>query len=273
MSKTIAFIGGGNMATSIIGGLIASGTSSDSIIVADPSEGQLAIARETHGVRVTNENQEAASVADVIVLAVKPHLIETVCESIKATIRPSTLIVSIAAGITEKAIARWMGTKSAIVRCMPNTPALLGLGASALYANPHCDSSDKTLAESLLKAVGLTVWVEEESLLDTVTSLSGSGPAYFFYLIECMTNSAIEQGLDAETAENLAIETAFGAASMARSRKETPAKLRENVTSKGGTTAAALTSFASNDFPATISKGMQAAENRAKEMGQEFGNS
>lgn len=271
MNMTIAFIGGGNMATSIIGGLIAADTAAADIIVSDPSDDQLTRVQTAHGVKVTRDNSDAVKSADVVVLAVKPHLVQTVCESIKPSLRSSTLIVSIAAGITEEAISRWLGSSTAIVRCMPNTPALLGLGASGLYANPQCSETDKTAAGKLLDAVGTTVWVEKESLLDVVTALSGSGPAYFFYLIESMTNSAIEQGLDATTAENLAIETAYGAAAMARNRSDTPGKLRENVTSKGGTTAAALASFESDGFPAIISRGMQAAETRAKTMGREFG--
>jgi len=273
MNPTIAFIGGGNMAGSIVGGLCQSGTPAESIQVADPSQDQLDHLKDAHGIVTSTDNKAIVVPADIVVIAVKPHLVKAVCEEIGSVLKPDALIVSIAAGVTEASISRWLGGSAAVIRCMPNTPALLKCGASALYANEQCSQAQLDMAITLMSAVGTTVQVESEPALDTVTSLSGSGPAYFFYLIEAMTDSAIKQGLDSDTASTLAIETAYGAAKMARERAYPPARLRENVTSKGGTTAAALASFSADDFAGIVERGMQAAEDRAQAMGREFGDS
>jgi pyrroline-5-carboxylate reductase len=181
------------------------------------------------------------------------------------------VFISVAAGVREKSMRKWLTDGAAIVRCMPNTPALLGLGSTGLLANEHCSAKQRADAESLLQAAGITVWVEQEAQLDAVTAVSGSGPAYFFYLIEHMIEAGVTLGLDKSTASDLAIETAFGAASMARAREHSPATLRENVTSKNGTTAAALEAFAAADTPAIIARAMQAANDRAVSMGDDYG--
>ena len=259
------------MASSIIGGLIAAGSGANTITVADSHKPQLEKVQSTFGVNTNQDNRQAVSDTDVIVIAVKPNIVSAVCTEIADSVKPEALVISIAAGVTEGDIARWVGPSMAIIRCMPNTPALLGHGASALFANRHCTAEHLATAEAMLKATGIALWVEDENALDTVTSLSGSGPAYFFYLIECMTQSAIAQGMDKDTAETLAIETAYGAAAMARQRTEPPAQLRQNVTSKGGTTAAALESFEAEDFPGIINRGMHAARDRARQLAKEFG--
>ncbi|MBX2878445.1 MAG: pyrroline-5-carboxylate reductase [Granulosicoccus sp.] len=263
--QKITFIGAGNMANSIIGGLIRQGVQATSITVTDPLESQRSLLTETYSVTAAADNIEAVTNADTVVLAVKPNAMELVCSEIGPHLPAASLLLSIAAGVRVDNIEHWSGS-SAIVRCMPNTPALVGAGASALFASPGCTNAQRDAASSILSAAGLVCWVEEESKLDIVTALSGSGPAYFFHLIECMTQAATEMGLDAEIAESFAIETAFGAASMARLREASPATLRQNVTSKGGTTAAALASFAHDDLPAVVARAMEAARARAEEM-------
>lgn len=282
------FIGAGNMAASLAGGLITSGASSSTIALVDPDAD--ARARLSEQIDVAT----AASLADLrdskfgragdasvsvgYVIAVKPHIVEKACAAIADAIRADSdgasegdpLVVSIAAGVRIAAIAAWLPAGTPIVRCMPNTPALLGLGASGLYANDDCSETQRHRADELLRAVGSTHWVDDEALLDAVTATSGSGPAYFFYLIEQMANAGAELGLDPNTARELAIDTAFGAASMARARDVTPDELRRRVTSRGGTTAAALTSFDAAGLPAIVSDAMRAAHTRAVELGDEF---
>ena len=266
------FIGAGNMASSLIGGLIAAGTEAASIQVVDPDANTLSRATSRFNISpATSVNEALSNHPDDsgIVLAVKPHIVEPVCNEIKAATHAAKLVVSVAAGVRSTSMQRWLGT-TPIVRCMPNTPALLGLGATALYATENCLTEQRQAAEQLLNTAGITRWVTAEAQLDAITALSGSGPAYFFYLIEHMTAAGIALGLDQDTAETFAIETAFGAASMARSGDDSPATLRENVTSKGGTTAAALSAFNDANTPAIIAKAMQAANDRAVELGDDL---
>lgn len=265
--QQVTFIGAGNMASSIIGGLINQGADPGTITITDPLENQRNVIGEKFGVVAAPDNPSAVTTADIIILAVKPHIMETVCTEIAPHIQPTSLLLSIAAGVRVENIQHWSGTSN-IVRCMPNTPALVNAGASGLFANPGCTDAQRQAASSILNAAGMTCWVEEESKLDVVTALSGSGPAYFFHLIECMTQAGIDMGLDADVAESLAIETAYGAASMARLRDSSPATLRQNVTSKGGTTAAALASFGNDDLPAIVARAMEAARARAEEIGK-----
>jgi len=277
------FIGAGNMASSLVGGLMASGQSADTITVVDPLAEACSRARSRFGINAEQKLDNALSHNTNnplgLVIAVKPHVVQAVCESFSrfynsqdahAQACMAPLIVSVAAGVRASSMAHWLPDKTALVRCMPNTPALLGLGATALFANTQCSNGQKLKAENLLKTAGMTLWVDKESQLDAVTALSGSGPAYFFYLIEQMSVAGTSLGLDENTARELAIETAFGAASMARTRENSPAVLRENVTSKGGTTAAALNTFNEKGMPAVISSAMQAAHDRAVELGDEF---
>jgi pyrroline-5-carboxylate reductase len=286
------FIGAGNMASSLIGGLLEAGGDPSCIGVVDPDKQACEHARHALGVHgeadvvsvlaklIPQKQTEELSLG--IVIAVKPHIVKTVCQSLRlhydnytgSSATPiSTVFVSVAAGVRIDSMQAWLPENASLVRCMPNTPALLGLGATALYANSLCTAEDKVHATQLLDSAGKTLWVDDENQLDAVTALSGSGPAYFFYLIEHMTKAGRDLGLPTETAESLAIETAFGAASMARSRQHSPAVLRENVTSKGGTTAAALQIFDNNNTPDIIHAAMQAAYARAVEMGEEFAGS
>lgn len=278
-----AFMGAGNMASSLIGGLINNGADAGSIVVIDPSTEACNRAVERFGI------QSAASMAELLastpaealglVLAVKPHIVEAVCRDFSDVFGAldkarrdelAPLFVSVAAGVRASSMQAWLPDGSAVVRCMPNTPALLGLGVTGLFATAECSQANREQAKALLDTAGVTLWVEQESLLDAVTAVSGSGPAYFFYLIEHMSAAAQALGLDAESAETLAIETAFGAASMARTREIPPGQLRENVTSKGGTTAAALQVFDDQDTPAIVHKAMQAAHDRAVEFGDQL---
>ena len=277
------FVGAGNMASSLIGGLIASGGAADAITVVDPHADACERAQNRFGIRAEQhlDNALAGNINEAIglVIAVKPHIVESVCSEFahfyhaqephaQASMTP--VVVSVAAGVRASSMEHWLPNGTALIRCMPNTPALLGLGATALFANNQCSDEQRSNAEKLLKSAGLTLWVENESQLDAVTALSGSGPAYFFYLIEQMSIAGNSLGLDENTARELAIETAFGAASMARAREHSPAVLRENVTSKGGTTAAALNTFNDKGMPLLVSMAMQAAHDRAVELGDEL---
>ncbi len=264
------FIGAGNMASSLIGGLIASGVNANNITVVDVNAAACEKIQQTFAVNSV-ASPEHIETGAAIVIAVKPHIVEAVCKSVAA--RNPSLVVSVAAGVRTDSISSWLPANTAIVRCMPNTPALLGLGATALYANTNCTQEQLKQSDALLATAGEIRWVKTEAELDAVTALSGSGPAYFFYLIEHMANAAESLGLDAELSREFAIETAFGAASMARARELPPNQLRENVTSKGGTTAAALAVFDEHKLAGTIAAAMKAAKDRAIEMGDEYGDS
>ncbi|MGD8573834.1 MAG: pyrroline-5-carboxylate reductase, partial [Gammaproteobacteria bacterium] len=215
-NANITFIGGGNMATSLIGGLLNSHTSPEQIRVAEPdSERRDALARR-FGIRAFEANADAAAEADVIVIAVKPQVLREVAVGLADTVQARRpLVMSIAAGIAEPDISRWLGGDAAVVRTMPNTPALLKSGASALFANTRVSEEQRELAESIMRAVGITVWVEDERLMDAVTAVSGSGPAYFFLLMEAVEAAGRKLGLSAETARLLTLQTALGAARMA----------------------------------------------------------
>lgn len=271
MNTGIAFIGGGNMATSLVGGLIASGNEPASIIVAEPDAGRRRLLGEQFNVATTENNLQALH-RDVVVLSVKPQQMQTVCRQLAgsaSTVNP--LYVSIAAGIRTTDIARWLDDHVAVVRCMPNTPALIQCGATALYANESVSETQQQQADEILRAAGITTWVTDEDLLDAVTAVSGSGPAYFFLLMEAMQKSALELGLDQETAAKLTLQTALGAARMANESELDVEELRARVTSKGGTTAAAISSFEHNDFHQNVSKALQAAYNRSRELADELG--
>ena len=267
-NDTIAFIGGGNMARSLISGLLNDGTPADRIAVSDPVPTQRELLAEL-GVRAEADNEAALAGAGVVVLAVKPQLLGEVLKALP--LEPTQLLVSIAAGVPLSAMQAWTRPEQPIVRCMPNTPALLGAGITALYASGSVDEAGRDRAEAVLAAAGRTLWVDEEEKLDAVTAVSGSGPAYFFYLMEAMIEAGLEQGLDAETATVLTLETAYGAALMARERTSTPAELRANVTSPGGTTAAAISALDGADAGATIRGALAAAGERSKTLAEEFG--
>lgn len=268
----ISFIGGGNMATSLIGGLIADGRDPASVYVTDVDTTKLETLADAFRVQTSTDNEEAVKLASCVVFAVKPQAMALVVKSVAVPARAHRpLFVSIAAGVREPDILRWLGFDAAIVRSMPNTPALVGSGATALYANTFVSDEQRSLAESVLRAVGLTLWVEDEDLLDAVTALSGSGPAYCFLLMECMERAGIALGLSRDHARMLTIQTAFGAAKMALESSESPATLRTRVTSPGGTTERALDTLMAGGMENLLHKALHAAHHRSVELGIEFG--
>jgi pyrroline-5-carboxylate reductase len=272
MTRRIAFIGGGNMATALIGGLLARGAAPGAITVADPDPRQRERLSRDSGVRVEADGPAAAADADIVVLAVKPQQMAEVARGLAPVLaRRRPLVISVAAGIRLRDLARWLGAGIPLVRTMPNRPALIGAGVTALYANADVDDDARDVAEAILLACGPTVWVPDEAQLDVVTAVSGSGPAYFFLLIEMLEAAAIELGMDAATARKLAVETAQGAGRMAAESTDTPAELRAQVTSKGGTTAAALAVLEEAGVRAMFGRAVAAAARRSGELAREFG--
>jgi len=271
MSKTrIAFIGAGNMAASLIGGLRAKGLEAAQIRASDPGEETRARVSAEHGIETFADNAQAIDGANVVVLAVKPQAMKTVCEAIRPSLKPDQLVVSIAAGITCASMNNWLGAQP-IVRCMPNTPALVRQGASGLFATAEVSAEQRQQAQELLSAVGIALWLNEEQQLDAVTAVSGSGPAYFFLLIEAMTAAGVKLGLPADIAAQLTLQTALGAAHMAVSSDVDAAELRRRVTSPAGTTEAAIKSFQANGFEALVEKALGAAAHRSAEMAEQLG--
>jgi pyrroline-5-carboxylate reductase len=269
----VAVIGGGQMARALVGGWCARGASAGSFAVADPSAEQRAwLAAALPGLRLEAENAAAAGAAAVWLLAVKPQLLAQVVRPLAplaAERRP--LVISIAAGIRAADIERWLGPGATVIRAMPNRPALVGAGVSALYAPPQVGETARRTATQLLEAVGSVVWVAKESDLDSVTAVSGSGPAYFFLLMELLEAAAIAEGLPRDVARRLATDTAAGAARLAAESGDDPATLRTQVTSKGGTTAAALAVFEAAGLRATVARAVAAAAQRSRELADEFG--
>jgi pyrroline-5-carboxylate reductase len=263
----IGFIGGGNMATAIIRGLRARGVGAERIAVSDPSaERREALAALLPGGRVSADNGDIAAAADVLVLAVKPQVMADVLPPLADTVQASApLVVSIAAGIRSDDIDGWLGGGLAVVRCMPNQPALVGEGMTVLYANRRARPG-RDRADAVLSAAGPTLWVDEESMIDAATAISGSGPAYFFYLLEALIATAVEFGFTPEQARRLAVQTAKGAAATAESEADEPAVLRERVTSPGGTTAAAFAVLEDADVRAIFRRAIHAARRRAGEL-------
>lgn len=269
---TLAFIGGGNMARSLIGGLLNNGYDGKAIHVADPSTETLQSLSAHYPVQTFTDNTAAIADADVVILAVKPQQLQQVCRELAQHWQQDKLLISIAAGIRLKDIGRWLGNENAaIVRAMPNTPSLVQAGATALCANPHVKEQQHELAESILRAVGLALWVKDEAQMDAVTALSGSGPAYFFLVIEAMQSAGMQLGLPENTAKLLALETAFGAAKMALESDESACVLRQRVTSPGGTTERALQEFDNGDLRGLFAKALGAAARRADELAKQLG--
>jgi pyrroline-5-carboxylate reductase len=268
--QPIAFIGGGNMAEALISGLTRRGVPGGQIVVADPVPDALRRLKAQYGTRAATNNVEAAGAAQVVMLAVKPQFLRSVALEIAPHLQEGTLVISIAAGIPYASLSRWMGAGRAVIRTMPNRPAFNGCGATALYAPAAALPEHRALAQAILSAVGTTVWVEHESQLDTVTALSGSGPAYFFLLMEALEAAAHERGLPADVAHELTLQTALGAAQMARHSSESLAKLREQVTSKGGTTAAALAVFDAAGLRDIVAAAVTAADERSAELAAQF---
>jgi len=272
MNAVICFIGAGNMAKSLIGGLIASGYDKEKILASDPSSEQCAALTQSLGIQCYEDNQRAIEQSDIVVLAVKPQILQTVCNNIQHSIQTTPkLIISVAAGIRSYDIERWLGGNVAVVRAMPNTPSLVQTGAAGLFANAQVSAEQKDQAEHVLRAAGLTIWVEQEPQLDIVTALSGSGPAYYFLFMEAMEQAAIKMGLDAKIAHLLTMQTALGSAKMVMESKQNCVTLRENVTSPNGTTEQGVNSFEQANLRQIVKNAMSAAQKRAIEIGNELG--
>jgi pyrroline-5-carboxylate reductase len=273
----ITFIGGGNMATALVSGLIADNTPAQDLTVADPNAERRSYLSAQFGVHTTEDNRDAVTKAQVVVLAVKPQIAAEVVKGIAAELRSAeALLISVAAGIRCRDLERWLSSAGqdkppAIVRSMPNTPAMLQAGATALYANAATNTGQREFAERLLRSVGLTRWVDDESAMDAATALSGSGPAYFFLVMEAMEAAGQELGLDAETAHLLTLQTALGAARMAIESPDDPATLRHKVTSPGGTTERALERLEKADLRAIFAEALTAARDRSVAISAELG--
>lgn len=265
-APTIAFIGGGNMARSLIAGLRAQGHPARSLRVSDPNAAATAALAGEFDVDIAADNAQAVRGADLVLLAVKPQVMAPVCAELAPHLDAATPIVSIAAGIRSEQIDAWLGGRRAVIRTMPNTPALLRAGATGLYGNARCTPDDRALAQRLMDAVGVTVWIDNEDRMDAVTAVSGSGPAYVFRLIEAMQAAAVAQGLSADSARTLVLHTVLGAARMAAETTEDAATLRQRVTSPGGTTAAAMGSFDESGFEAVVARAIDAATRRGAEL-------
>ncbi|MDZ7661808.1 pyrroline-5-carboxylate reductase [Thiohalophilus sp.] len=270
-NTTIGFIGGGNMARSLVGGLCQSGLPPASLHVSEPDDTRRQALHDDFGISVHGDNQTVVDACEVVVLAVKPQRLKDVITTLQTRADDGKLYLTIAAGIRTDSLQQWLGGERAIVRAMPNTPALVQSGATGLYANNYVTNQQKDLAESILRAVGLTVWVTEEAQMDAVTALSGSGPAYFFMVMEMMEQAAVKLGLPTDTARLLTLQTAFGAARLALEIEEDPAQLRRNVTSPGGTTEQAIRALQDHDIQQMFEQALQAAHDRARELADELG--
>ncbi len=265
--EMIAFIGGGHMATSLIAGLVSDGYDPASLIVSEPDADKREQLSNHYGVRVTQDNTAAQAEADVVLLCVKPQMAHSVCTGLgQAVTTKVPLYISVMAGIREHSIQDWLGGPWPLVRTMPNTPALIQAGAIVLHASPEVSTGQRNHAETIMRAGGLTRWVDREELLDAVTAVSGSGPAYFFLLMEDLEKVAVAMGLDAESARLLTIQTALGAARMAMESSLDPRELRERVTSPGGTTERALSVLMEGDFSGLIERAVRAAKARSEEL-------
>ncbi|CAA6817933.1 MAG: Pyrroline-5-carboxylate reductase (EC [uncultured Thiotrichaceae bacterium] len=269
MKKIITFIGAGNMTRSLVAGLIQDSTDMQ-IRVSDPDVEQLAtIYQYSSNIEGFTDNVLAIEGVDIVVLAVKPQIFQRVCESISNSVQEQKLlIISIAAGVTLASMREWLGDEISTVRCMPNTPALVQAGATGLFASPAVSDEQRSLAEMVMRSVGITIWLEDEAKLDAVTAVSGSGPAYFFLFMEAMQTAAKELGLDEQQARLLVLQTALGSAKLALESDDDVAILRQKVTSKGGTTAAALAVLTEKQLPEMVAQAMSAAKERARELAQ-----
>jgi pyrroline-5-carboxylate reductase len=269
MTQNIAFIGGGNMASAIIGGLLKQGMTPDQILVVEPFDEARAKLKDLFGIDALSAPDATLARAGLVVWAVKPQTFKDAALQTKA-FTSSALHLSVAAGIRSDSIATWLGTER-IIRCMPNTPALIGKGITALVARDSVTAADRQWAGEVIATTGQFLWLEREEQLDAVTAISGSGPAYMFYFMEAMTAAGAEMGLPAEQAYQLAVATFIGAGELARASTDAPEVLRQRVTSKGGTTYAAITSMDDSGIKASFAKALHAARDRAREMGDEFG--
>ncbi len=268
----VGFIGAGNMARALAGGLINSGWDRSRLILSDPDTAQREGVQQHLGLEVHADNAAVAARADILVFAVKPQMLAAAARAVADAVqRKRPLIVSVAAGVRLDDLERWLGGNLPVVRTMPNTAVLVGAGACGMYANARVDETMRERAESILRAVGVAVWVEREELLDAVTALSGSGPAYFFLMMEALEQAAIAQGLTREQARLLTLQTAYGAAKMALEGAEEPAVLRRRVTSPGGTTEQAVKALEEGGLRALFQNALDAAARRARELADLFG--
>jgi pyrroline-5-carboxylate reductase len=261
----LAFIGAGNMAQALATGLLAQGWPADRLTLSDVNAQALDALATRLKVNVSGDNQATARQAEIVLLAVKPQVMEAVCHELAPSLSHGPLIISIAAGITTERLKAWLGTEK-LVRVMPNTPALVQVGAAGLYAGEGVDSNHRQLAETIVRSAGIALWFEDESQLDAVTAVSGSGPAYFFLLMESMMATARKLGLEDDSARKLVLQTALGAARLALQSEDDPAVLRRKVTSPGGTTAAAIQIFEEAGFASLVESALTAARDRSVEL-------
>lgn len=272
MSQKITFIGGGNMATSLIAGLISNDYATIDIRVAEPDQNKCDALQTQYGIQAFTDNTLAIADADIIVLAIKPQIMQLVCKGIADSVQKTKpLVISIAAGLLSKDISRWLGGDVSMVRCMPNTPSLLNEGATGLFANDKVSTEQKSQADKILATAGINVWVDQETQLDAVTAVSGSGPAYYFLFMEAMQNAAEKLGLNKEQAKQLTLQTALGAARMAIESDDDASILRAKVTSKGGTTEQAIKTFEDKQLQDIVMQAMQAANDKAIDLAEILG--
>jgi pyrroline-5-carboxylate reductase len=270
-TATIAIIGGGNMGTSLVGGLINDGYPADKIWMTDISAERLAYLKQNYGVNTTAQNQEAVKSADTVIFSIKPQVFQTVTTALKPILQTQKpLVISIAAGIRENSIQTWLGGNLPIVRAMPNTPALIGCGATALFANSYVSDTQAKSAEAILRAVGIVAWVKDEILMDVVTALSGSGPAYFFLMMDVLQQAGEKMGLPSEISHALTLQTVFGAARMAMESNESLTTLRKQVTSPGGTTEQGLRVLEESNIRGILTETLNAAKTRSEELAKQF---
>ena len=265
----LAFIGAGNMARSIIGGLVQKGYPPERISASDTKPEPLAQMESDFGI-ATGDNLQVARAADGVVLAVKPQVMGEVAQDLRPALEHKPLLISIAAGIHSASLSRWLGEDQALVRCMPNTPSLVKAGACGLFANARTSERQKAIAERIMSAVGLALWLDDEALLDSVTAVSGSGPAYFFLVMEAMIEAGTDLGLSRENATQLTLQTALGAAQLAQQGETPVAELRRRVMSPGGTTEAAIHSFEQDQLRAIFKRAMTACAQRSASLAREF---
>ncbi|MCD8513727.1 MAG: pyrroline-5-carboxylate reductase [Nitrincola sp.] len=271
-AKKITFIGAGNMASAIFKGMLANGYPADHITATAPDEKALLALRHELGIHTTTDNVAAIADAEVVVLAVKPQIMKAVCAELREqAVKTRPLFISVAAGLHASTLNDWLGGEQAIVRCMPNTPSLVKTGASGLFALPSVSPEQQSFTDQLLSGIGIVEWVVEESLLDVVTAISGSGPAYFFMVFEMMEKAAIELGMPAEAARRLILQTGLGAVRMAQETGDEFEQLKRNVMSPKGTTERAIHTFEEEGIEALFLKAMKACADRAVEMSQEMG--
>ena len=271
LNKKIAFIGAGNMAKAIIGGLIAQGYDAKKITATGPRIENLQKVADEFSVNIATDNLAVACESDVIILSVKPQMLKQVATELSSSLAHKPLIISLAAGIATDSLQRWLNGNYPIVRSMPNTPSQVLLGATGLFANSFVNHEQKNIANTILSAVGIVSWVDQESLINAVTAVSGSGPAYYFLFMEAMIDAAMEQGLSRETATALTMQTALGAATLAAKSDLDVAELRRRVTSPKGTTEQAVLSFEKDQLRTIVKDAMQACTNRAEELSRLLG--